>query len=82
LIASCVKGLITSHAQDVAVTQYPNPAPAMPCTGQAIASDHLGGDLRGMAATLTTEFAVLLVRGSAVAILLSPALLAGFLLAG
>ena len=64
------------------MTQYPNPAQAMPCTGQAIASSHLGGDIRGVAATLTAEFAVLLVRGSAAAILLSPVLLAGFLLAG
>jgi len=64
------------------VIPFPNHAPALPCTGQAIASDRLRGDLRGAAATLTAEFAVLLVRGSAAAVLLSPVLLAGFLLAG
>lgn len=38
--------------------------------------------LRGAAAVCAAEAAVLVLRGSAVALLLSPALLAAFLLAG
>jgi hypothetical protein len=40
------------------------------------------GDLRGMVASGMAEAAVLMLRGSAAAILLSPAVLAAFLLTG
>lgn len=53
-------------------------APALTGAGEAISPL----PSRGALAVQVAEFAVLLLRGSAAAVLLSPALLAGFLLAG
>jgi hypothetical protein len=72
------KGFITLVTQDASVAQYPSDVPALTGTGEAVSSL----PSRGAVAVQLAECAVLLLRGSAAAILLSPALLVVFLLAG
>ncbi len=60
------------------MAQYPSNAPALTGPGEAISPL----PSRGAVAASMAEFAVLLLRGSAAAVLLSPVLLAGFLLGG
>ena len=60
------------------MAQFSSNAPALTGTGEALSSL----PSRGVLAVQVAEFAVLLLRGSAVAVLLSPALLAAFLLSG
>jgi hypothetical protein len=60
------------------VARYLSNAPALTGTGEAISPL----PSRNAVAVGVAEFAVLLLRGSAAAVLLSPLLLAGFLLAG
>ncbi len=64
------------------MAHYPSNAPALAGAAEAIPSLPSRSDLRGAAAVGAAELAVLMLRGSAVAVLLSPALLAAFLLAG
>lgn len=64
------------------VAHFTPNAPALAGAAEAIPSLPSSGDLRGAVAVRTAEVAVLLVRGSAVAVLLSPALLVAFLLTG
>ena len=64
------------------VAHYPSNAPALAGAVEAIPSLPSRGDLRGVAAVGAAELAVLVLRGSAAAVLLSPALLVAFLLAG
>ncbi len=64
------------------MAHYPSNAPALAGAAEAIPALPTRGDLRGAAAVGAAELAVLALRGSAVAVLLSPALLAAFLLAG
>ena len=64
------------------MAQYPTDAPAFAAGAQTLPSLPSRGDLRGAAAACAAESAVLILRGSAAALLLSPALLTAFLLAG
>ncbi len=64
------------------VSHYPSNAPALAGAVEAIPSLPPRGDLRGAAALRVAELAVLVLRGSAAAVLLSPALTMAFLLAG
>ena len=64
------------------VAHFPSNAPALAGAAEAIPSLPSRGALRGALAAGAAELAVLLVRGSAIAVLLSPALLVTFLLAG
>jgi hypothetical protein len=64
------------------VAQYPTSASALTGTGEAIPSLPSRNAIRAAAGACTAELAVLLLRGSAFALLLSPAMLAAFLLAG
>ncbi len=64
------------------VAHYTSNAPALAGAAEAIPSLPSRGDLRGAVAVRTAEFAVLVLRGSAAAVLLSPALLVAFLVAG
>ncbi len=81
-----VKGFITFPGQDAYVAQYPSNAPALTgdLTGDLTGTGEAISPLpsRGAVAVQVAEFAVILLRGSAVAVLLSPVLLAGLLLAG
>jgi hypothetical protein len=63
------------------MAQYPSNAPALTGAAEAIPSLPSRADLRGAAAG-AAELAVLLLRGSAAAVLLSPLLLAAFFMAG
>jgi hypothetical protein len=72
-----VQGFITYPVQVASVAQYPSNAPALTDTDEAVSSL----PSRATVAIELTELAVLLLRGSAAAILLSPAVLAVFLLA-
>ena len=64
------------------MAQYPSNAPALTGAAEAIPSLPSRADLRGAAAVRTAELAVLMLRGSAVAVLLSPLLLVAFFVAG
>ena len=64
------------------MAHFPSNAPALAGAADAIPSLPSRGAVRGALAVGTAELAVLLVRGTAGAILLSPALLVTFLLAG
>ncbi len=64
------------------VAHFPSNASALAGGAEAIPSLPSGGDLRGAAAVRMAEFAVLLFRGTVVGVLLSPVLVAVFLLAG
>ncbi len=64
------------------MAHYPSSAPALAGAVETIPSLPSRGDLRGMVASGMAEAAVLMLRGSAAAILLSPAVLAAFLLTG
>ena len=66
-----VKGFITYPEQDPSVAQYPSNAPALSSADQAVQAL----PSRSAAAVQVAEFAVLLLRGSAAAILLSPVVL-------
>ena len=63
------------------MAHYPSNAPALAGAAEAIPSLPSRADLRGAAAVGAAELAVLLLRGSAAAVLLSPLLLAAFFLA-
>jgi hypothetical protein len=76
LKGECVKGLITYPVQDASVAQYPSNARALTSAGQAVSAL----PPRGAVAVQLAEFAVLLLRGSATAILLSPAVLLAVML--
>ena len=65
-------------AQDASVAHFSSNAPALTGAGEAISPL----PSRGAVAVQIAEFAVLFLRGSAAVVLLSPILLAGFLLAG
>ena len=64
------------------MAQYSTNAPAFAAGAETLPSLPSRTALRGAAAVCAAEAAVLILRGSAVAFLLSPALLAAFLLAG
>lgn len=64
------------------MTQYPTQVPALAGVTKAIPALPSRGALSSAAGAWTAEAAVLLVRGSAAVALLSPALLAAFLLSG
>ena len=64
------------------VAHYPSNAPALAGAVEAIPSLPSRGDLRGAAALRAAELAVLVLRGSGAAVLLSPALAVAFLFAG
>lgn len=72
-----IKSFIAFPEEDASVAQYPSNAPTLSGTGEAISPL----PSRGAVAVGVAEMAVLLVRGSAAAILLSPALLIALLLA-
>ena len=56
--------------------------PALAGGTEALPSLPSGGDLRAASAVRVAEFAVVLFRGTVAGLVLSPALLAAFLLAG
>ncbi len=64
------------------VAQFSSNAPVLAGAAEAIPSLPSRGDLRGAVAVRVADLAVLVLRGSAAAVLLSPALLAAFWLAG
>ncbi len=64
------------------MARYPSNAPTLAGAVEAIPSLPSRGDLRDAAALRVAELAVLVLRGSAAAVLLSPALAVAFLLAG
>lgn len=64
------------------MAHYPSNAPALAGAVEAVPALPTHGDLRGAAAVGAAELAVLVLRGSAIAVLLSPAMLAAFFLAG
>lgn len=64
------------------MAQHPTNAPFLAGAGEALAPSPPRGAIHGAAAVCAAEAAVLLLRGSAVALLLSPALLAVSLLSG
>lgn len=64
------------------MAQYPMNVPALTGIDETLPALPLRGALPGAFGAWTAELAVLLLRGSAVAVLLSPALLAAFLLTG
>lgn len=69
---------MTYPVQDTPVSRYLDNAPALNGTGEATPAQRSGTGL----AVPIAEFAVLLVRGSAAAILLSPAVFVAILLTG
>lgn len=64
------------------MAHFTSTAQALAVPAEAIPSLPSRGELRAAAAVRTAELAVLLVRGSAAAVLLSPLLLAAVFLAG
>lgn len=62
------------------MAHFPSNAPALAVAAEAIPSLPSRADLRGAAAARTAELAVLVLRGSAAAVLLSPVLLAALFL--
>ncbi len=74
--------LLRSPRRMRSVARYPSNAPTLAGAVEAIPSLPSRGDLRDAAALRVAELAVLVLRGSAAAVLLSPALAVAFLLAG
>ena len=64
------------------MAQYPTDAPAFAGAAEALPALPSRSALRRAAAVGAAEAAVLILRGAAVALLVSPGMLAAFLLAG